>query len=317
MAGQKILHVHKPGILTTFQDMGRTGYQRFGVPVSGAMDTFALQIANILVGNKRDDACLEVTLIGPELEAYQPVTLVITGADIQPAVNGKRIRIWRSFHMEKGDRLTFGKPQSGVRAYIAVAGGFDVPAVFGSKSTDLNSGFGKIIEKGEIIYGHYTECCKRIGLSSQSVPTYEKSIEVAVIEGPHTEQFSKQDRQQFFQSSFTVGANSNRMGYRLQADNDAITTASEIWSDAIPFGGIQIPPNGQPIILLADRQTTGGYPRIGTVISSDLPKIAQLPPQGKIRFYPISVEEAQQRAIRMESILFCLEKFRAGLEVEK
>ncbi|MGY0692126.1 5-oxoprolinase subunit C family protein [Virgibacillus sp. FSP13] len=313
MPSKEIFKIHKPGVLTTFQDMGRTGYQRFGVPVSGAMDTFALQIANILIGNPCDEACLEVTLIGPELEACQQLTLAITGADLQPVVNGSSVPMWKSFHMEKGDCLTFGRHQSGVRAYIAVAGGFDAPIFFESKSTDGNSGFGKMLKKDETIHGYDTISRPGIGLANHSIPMYKKSIDVAVIEGPHSDCFAEQDREAFFQTSYTVGANSNRMGYRLQAENAEVEPLGEIWSDATPFGGIQIPPNRQPIILMADRQTTGGYPRIGTVISSDLPKIAQLPPRGTIRFHSISVAEAQQRAIEMESFLFCLDKFRHGL----
>ncbi|WP_106496606.1 biotin-dependent carboxyltransferase family protein [Lentibacillus sp. Marseille-P4043] len=313
MPSKEIFKIHKPGVLTTFQDMGRTGYQRFGVPVSGAMDTFALQIANILIGNPRDDACLEVTLIGPELEACQQVTLAITGADLQPMVNGRSVPMWKSFYMKKGDCLTFGRHQSGVRSYIAVAGGFEVPINFESKSTDSNSGFGEILKKGETIDGYHTINRPGIGLANHSIPLYKKSIDVAVIEGPHSDYFTERDRKIFFQTAYTVGANSNRMGYCLQAKNAKIEPLGEIWSDATPFGGIQIPPNGQPIILMADRQTTGGYPRIGTVISCDLPKVAQLPPQGTIRFHSISVAKAQQRAIEMESFLFCLEKFRHGL----
>lgn len=314
MAGQKIIKIHKPGVRTTFQDLGRLGYQRFGVPVSGAMDTYALQIANVLVGNARTEAGLEVTLIGPDIEACQPLTLAITGANLLPMVNGRQIPMWKSFHMEKGDRLTFGKHQSGVHAYIAVAGGFAVPTVFGSKSTDSNSGFGKSIGKGDVICGYPPDGMDAgVGLSGASIPSYEKQVNVAVIEGPHTENFTEEDRRQFFQSTFTVSSASNRMGYRLQADDVSITTTGDIWSDAIPFGAIQILPNGEPIILMADRQTTGGYPRIGTVITSDLPKIAQLPPQGKIRFHLISIAEAQQRIIEMESFLFQLGKFRHGL----
>lgn len=313
MQSKDIFHIHKPGIMTTFQDMGRIGYQRFGVPVSGAMDTFALQVANILVGNSRNDACLEITLIGPELVALRPISVAITGADLQPLVNGHPVQMWKAFQMNEGDCLTFGNYQSGVHAYIAVAGGYDVPLIFGSKSTDLNSGFGNLLKKGENIYGFPLEKHIGVGLSRKSIPIYEKTIDVGVVVGPHLDNFFQKDQEKFFQTTFTVGANSNRMGYRLEASDFSLQTTGDIWSDAIPFGGIQVPPNGQPIILMADRQTTGGYPRIGTVISSDLPKIAQLPPKGKIRFHPVSVEEAQARAVQVEEHLFCLEKFRLGL----
>lgn len=309
MQSEQIFHVIKPGILTTFQDMGRTGYQQFGVPVSGAMDRFALQIANILVGNPRDAACLEVTLIGPELEACTPLTIAITGAAIETKVNGSVKKTWTTFRMNKGDRLTFGKHQSGVRAYIAVAGGFHSPSIFGSQSTDLSSGFGSQLDKATDIIGFPSNAKHGIGLSKQLIPTYEKSIEVAVVEGPHTNYFTEESVKEFFNTIHQVEANSNRMGYRLKSKRISLKKGAEIWSDAIPFGGIQIPGNGQPIILMADRQTTGGYPRIGTVISSDLPKIVQLVPKGEIRFYPISVEAAHRRAIEEEKLLRTLAIF--------
>lgn len=314
MQDEEIFHVIKPGILTTFQDMGRTGYQRYGVPVSGAMDRFALQVANILVGNARDSACLEVTLIGPELEAITSITMAVTGADLEPNINGKLKPMWKSFRMNKGDKLKFGKYQSGVRSYIAIAGGFDSPTIFGSQSTDIKSGFGSPLDKVAKVMGFPTNVKHGIGLPKQFIPTYEKSIEVAIIEGPHTNYFTNEDIETFYSSTYTVDTNSDRMGYRLSSAKVLSNKGSDIWSDAVPFGGIQLPQNGRPIILMADRQTTGGYPRIGTVITSDLPKIAQLVPRGKIRFYPVSIEEAQKRAIEMEQLLNELAMFRKGFQ---
>ncbi|MUK89052.1 5-oxoprolinase/urea amidolyase family protein [Ornithinibacillus sp. L9] len=310
MASQQIFHVVKPGLMTTYQDMGRVGYQRFGVPVSGAMDRFSLQIANILVGNRRDEACLEVALIGPELVAGQSMTIAITGADLEPKVNGQPKRMWTSFRVEKGDRLTFGQQHAGVYAYIAVAGGFDCPTFLGSKSTDVKSGFGSPLEKQDNICGNPMITTAGVGIFPTSIPTYPKHVKVGVIEGPHTELFSHAERKHFYDKVHTLEANSNRMGYRLRTDTDQWKSKTSIWSDAVPIGAIQIPPNGQPIILMADRQTTGGYPRIGTVISSDLPKVAQLIPRGKISFYPISVDKAQQYAIAMEKYLRKLTIFR-------
>ncbi|WP_404454373.1 biotin-dependent carboxyltransferase family protein [Virgibacillus necropolis] len=312
MQSLKIFQVIKPGVLTTFQDLGRSGYQRFGVPVSGAMDTFALQVANILVGNMRDEAALEVTLIGPTLEAKAPITIAITGAGLSPTINNESIPIWKSVHMNPGDKLEFGKRQSGMRAYIAVAGGFDVPAFFGSKSTDRNSGLGIELEKDTALYGRKTSVKGGISLDEKLIPTYGNEVQIGVIEGPHTNNFSKEELQKFYRTTFTVNSNSNRMGYRLKSEQRISPGQQGVWSDPVPFGGIQIPGNGQPIILMADRQTTGGYPRVGTVMSSDLPKIAQLVPNSKINFYPISVEEAQTKAKQMEATLHKLETFYRG-----
>jgi biotin-dependent carboxylase-like uncharacterized protein len=313
MQAEQIFRVIKPGILTTFQDMGRIGYQRYGVPVSGAMDRHALQLANILVDNQRNTACLEITLLGPTLEAYLPLTIAITGANLEPQVNGKVKPMWTSFRMNSGDKLTFGKQQSGVRAYLAVAGGFAGPSIFTSQSVDLNSGFGSKLVEGDQIKGFPISTEPGIGLSRQYIPTYETSIEVNVVAGPHTGCFTKAEVDYFFKTTYQVDSSSNRMGYKLNSKKNKLENSSSIWSDAVPFGGIQIPPNGQPIILMADRQTTGGYPRIGTVISTDIPKIAQLIPNGKIRFHVVSIDIAQERVIEMEEQLTAVAHFRSHI----
>ncbi|WP_029266274.1 5-oxoprolinase subunit C family protein [Virgibacillus alimentarius] len=309
MRGEIILHVLKPGVYTTFQDMGRIGYQRYGVPVSGAMDPFALQVANILVGNKRNTACLEVTLVGPKLEVRSPITVAITGADLEPKVNGQNKEMWTSFHLKKGDILTFDSHKSGVRAYIAVAGGFEAPAFFGSKSTDMKSGFGTALTKNDTLKGFPQKVKSSVGVKKDFIPVYKKSIDVAVVKGPHTDAFTKKGIENFFHTKHIVEANSNRMGYRLKSEKIGLKKDIDIWSDAVPPGGIQVPPNGQPIILMAERQTTGGYPRIGTVVSTDLEKLAQLIPQGEITFHSVSVDEAQKRAVKRERFLYELAMF--------
>ncbi|HLQ70967.1 MAG TPA: biotin-dependent carboxyltransferase family protein [Bacillota bacterium] len=322
MKCETLFFVRKTGLLTTFQDFGRRHYQRFGVPVSGGMDQFAMQVANILVGNPRGLACMEVTLVGPELEvcAKQPILVSITGAHLNPKINGTSVPMWQSFYIRKGDILTFGKHQSGVRAYVAVSGGFDVPYVFESQSTDVQSGFGKRIEKSTYINGFRMSdmagklvSTERIGLDKSAIPTYKKNVTVSIIEGPHSHAFTNDGHSLFFNQTYTVAAASNRMGYRLFSDKKIATkNDAEIWSDAVPFGGIQIPKDGQPIILMADRQTTGGYPRMGTVISTDLMKIAQLVPHGTIKFKKTSVEYAQEQWIQQEAFLHKLATFRQG-----
>lgn len=305
-----VFKVHKPGVFTSFQDLGRIGYQQFGVPVSGAMDQYACQLANILVGNLRSKACLEVTLIGPTLEACTELTIAITGADLQAKINGEEAPLYCAVPMHKGDILSFGASRNGVRAYIAMAGEFDCPSYFGSKSVDVQNGFGQTLEHMSVIKGISLYVKRKIKLANSLIPTYSSVVSVAVIEGPHMNHFTEESRAIFFKQLHIVEPNSNRMGYRLHSQ--MIPTSKEVnsWTDAVPFGGIQVPPNGQPIILMADRQTTGGYPRIGTVISNDIPKIAQLVPKGKIVFYPVSVEEAQKRIKRKERELYQLQTFR-------
>lgn len=316
MAQQELFHVIKPGVQTTFQDMGRYGYQQYGVPVSGAMDHYSLQVANILLGNDRTSPCLEVTLIGPKLVAKTTMTIVVTGANLSPQVNGRPIAMWKTVKIEPGDELAFGKHQSGVRAYLAVAGGFAAPTYFGSSAVDRNSGFGQPLEKDDIIKGYPNKAIAGIGLATSFIPDYSRKVSVSVIEGPHTDYFTNEARDTFFTVPFKVAANSNRMGYRLEGA--AIKPEKvKVWSDGIPFGAIQITSNGEPIILMADRQTTGGYPRIGTVISTDLPKVAQLIPGGELHFKQISIQQAENKAIKAAQFFRNLEQFQQTRERRK
>lgn len=285
--------IEKVGLQTTFQDLGRFGYQQYGVPVSGAMDRFSLQLGNLLVGNSRSEAGMEMTMVGPELVAKSASVVALCGADLRPEVNGKSAPMWKSFRLQEGDRLAFGTPRSGLRSYLTVAGGFDIPLVMGSKSNYERSGLGRAIHKGDVIYGFEATGQAGVGLTPDRIPQFEKEIEVRVVEGPHTDYFTEEAVSTFFSGTHTVSPQSDRMGYRLESVEVKQRGKTDIWTDAIPFGGIQIPSGGKPIILMADRQTTGGYPRIGTVISVDLPKVAQLAPGGKIRFRAVDVDEAE------------------------
>lgn len=295
---QPLFRVDKIGLKTSFQDLGRIGYQRFGVPVSGAMDPFALQAANILVGNSRGEAGLEMTMVGPELTVKTETVAAICGADLDASVNGKAIKGWKAFRLSEGDVVKFGKPKSGLRAYLAVAGGFDRPVVMGSKSDYENAGIGNALQKGDMIYAFCGESNGKpgVGLLPEQIPEYGKETEIRVVPGPHEDFFTEDSLEAFFSEGYTVTPQADRMGYRLESESGALEhrKKAEIWTDAIPFGAIQVPANGRPILLMADRQTTGGYPRIGTVISVDLPKVAQLAPGGKIHFRAVEVEEAEQ-----------------------
>lgn len=303
MVSQPLFRVKKPGAYTTFQDLGRTGYQQFGVVTSGAMDSFSLQMANMLVGNPRIEAGLEITMVGPELITLSDIVVAVCGADLNPKVNDHAVPMWKSFLLKEGDHLAFGMPKSGVRAYLAVSGGFDVPTVMGSKSTFAKAGIGKVLDKGDTVYGEKGDGHPGVGLASSEVPEYDKEVELRVVPGPHTDRFTKEGLDLFFNEVHTVTPQSDRMGYRLKSSPILHRNGADIWTDAIPFGGVQVPASGQPIILMADRQTTGGYTRIGTVISVDLPKVAQLPPGGKIHFREIGVKEAQELFILQEQLL--------------
>ncbi|MCA0988882.1 biotin-dependent carboxyltransferase family protein [Guptibacillus algicola] len=298
----KLFSVEKPGVYTTFQDLGRTGYLKYGVPASGALDRFALQVGNILVGNQRNTVGLEITMQGPELVAEVDCVIAITGADLSPMINGERIHMWKSQTIRKGQVLEFGRPNVGVRAYLTVNGGFEAEEYMGSKSVYEPAGLGRKLEAGDELNGNPQNQITGIGLFHTEIPAYGREVEVRVIKGPHDHKLSSDVLEQFFTTPHEVSPQSNRMGYRLVSDGIKTDHEGDIISDAVPLGGIQLPANGEPIILLADRQTTGGYTRIGTVIGPDLPLIAQMPPGGTIRFKEISVEEAQELAIDQERI---------------
>ncbi|QHA93919.1 biotin-dependent carboxyltransferase family protein [Bacillus sp. N1-1] len=298
----KLFSVEKPGLYTTYQDLGRVGYLKYGVPASGALDRFALQVGNLLVGNERGAAGLEVTMQGPELIAKESFVIAVTGGDLSPMINGKRIALWKSVHIKKGQVLEFGKPRNGVRAYLTVSGGFQSSQYMGSRSVYEPAGLGRPLQKGDELVGEPRKQKAGTGLFFTEIPDYDRDIEVRVVKGPHHEQISDKVVSDFFAMSHEVSPQSNRMGYRLQSELKTNHEANVV-SDAVPIGGIQLPGNGQPIILLADRQTTGGYTRVGTVIGPDLTLIAQLPPGGKIRFKEVTVEEAQGAAKQIEQKL--------------
>ncbi|MFT4416227.1 biotin-dependent carboxyltransferase family protein [Fredinandcohnia humi] len=297
-----LFKVIKKGLYTTFQDLGRYGYQQFGVVTSGAMDSYSSQLANILVGNPREEATLEITMIGPELRIEgKTLLLAICGADLSATVNGTPAPLWKSFVVQKGDVIRFGKPVSGVRAYLAVAGGFHADEVLGSKSFYGKANLGTEISDGDILFGYETANRGRVGLTTY--PTFTKDVTIKVIIGPHETYFTQKSITHFWTDCFTV-MQGDRMGYRLKGTEPLVhSKKSDIASDAIPLGGIQVPSNGEPIILLADRQTTGGYTRIANVITVDIYKIAQLAPGGTIRFESCDTETAQLLYRKRENYL--------------
>lgn len=288
-----LFQVDKVGLQTTFQDLGRFGYQKYGVPVSGAMDRFSLQVSNLLVGNARGEAGMEITMVGPDLVAQSTMVVALCGADLSPEIDGVPAPMWKSFRLKEGEHLAFGAPKSGLRTYLAVNGGFDIPIVMNSKSTYTKAGLGKEIRKGETLYGHSGNAEPGLGLKQSEIPVYEKEIELRVVQGPQTDRFTEEGLKNFFARVYTVSPQADRMGYRLEGEVVTHRDGADIWTDAIPFGGVQVPADGKPILLMADRQTTGGYTRIGTVISVDLPKVAQLAPGGTIHFCEATVEKAQ------------------------
>lgn len=296
------IKVAKPGLCTTVQDIGRVGYQQYGIPVSGVMDEFAFTVANLLVDTNENNAVLEIPFLGPTLEFDFDITIAITGADLSPKLNNQDIPMWSSINIKKGDVLSFAMIKSGARAYIAFAGEIDVPLINGSKSTLLKSklgGFdGRQLKVGDIIEIKNPKIiAKKRVLSEKYIPVYSNAEEIRVVLGPQDNYFTKKGIETFLGSEYIITKEADRMGMRLEGDVIEHKDKADIISDAAVFGSIQVPGNGKPIILLADRQTTGGYTKIATVIKDDLPKLAQMAQGNKIKFKELNVEEAQQEYI--------------------
>lgn len=298
----KLCKVIKPGFFTTVQDVGRWGFQRYGVPVSGAMDNYALVAANLLVGNKLNDACLEITLLGPELEFLSDTQIAITGAALSPTLNGGNVACWQTLQVCNGDVLSFGRLQSGCRAYVALRGGIDVPVVLGSKSTYVRGGFGgfegRRLKTGDVIQAHKISKLKSDFLVPQElVPCYHDELMVEVVLGPQSDYFTDQGLETLISSIYTVTAESDRMGYRLNGAKVEQKGSLKMISDAVPVGAVQVPRSGKPIIVMRDAQTTGGYPKIAVVSTSDISRLGQAKPNDKIRFSKISTSKARTKLL--------------------
>ena len=298
-----VLRVLSPGLLTTIQDNGRPGYQHLGIPVGGALDPVSLAAANLLVGNAAGTGALEVAYIGP--------TFVIDATDAHLSFAGAEARIeifqdeaaregtlidsMRSIRLNRGQVVKVGSLRRGALLYIAVEGGFRVEPVFGSQSTSIRGGFGGW--QGRALSSD-DELPLMQDMASDRVECRLDGLDLGhprrfrVIAGPQSDYFSERAMAEFFQGEYTIRAGSNRMAMRLDGPPIEHSRGFNITSDAIAAGSIQIPGDGQPIVLLADRQTTGGYPKIATVISADVPALGRLPIGSKITFEPVSMEEA-------------------------
>lgn len=297
------IRVLKGGMLTTVQDLGRTGYQSQGFSVAGVMDVRSFRIANLLLDNPENEPVLEFTLIGPTLEFTSATIIAITGGDFQPTVNEEPVPMYTALYMNKGDILKFKSARTGSRGYIAFSSYLEVPVVMGSRCTNLKSkigGFkGRKLQEGDYmnfrIKRRYLPFFLSRKLELDDVNEFEKDETVLrVVMGPQDDRFSKQGIETFLNSEYTVTSDFDRMGCRLEGPYIAAKESSDIISDGIAFGSIQVPAHGKPIILLADRQTTGGYAKIATVASVDIPKLVQRKTDHKIRFQPITVQEAQE-----------------------
>jgi biotin-dependent carboxylase-like uncharacterized protein len=311
------LRILSPGLSTTVQDFGRPGFQRLGVSVGGALDSVALRAANSLVGNPPNTGALEAVYVGPTFVVdATDVRLAFVGADAAieiladaEASYGEPVSPLRSVRVRRGQIIRVGSLRNAATLYVAVEGGFDIAPVLGSVSTDsrarLGGWQGRALMAGDILPLRCAMATMRDEYRIDDLDLVARSRFRAVA-GPQSDYFSEAEIERFFAGEYIVGAGSNRMGMRLEGPPIRHSRGFNIVSDAIATGAIQIPGNGQPIVLLADRQTTGGYPKIATVISADLPAIGRLPIGSKISFEPTTLEEAaaarRQLCAALESI---------------
>ncbi|MED1788634.1 biotin-dependent carboxyltransferase family protein [Brevibacillus laterosporus] len=329
------IRVIKPGLLTLIQDQGRFGFRKYGVVTSEAMDPMALRIANMLVGNAEQLATLEMTLTGAELAFEHDSLIAITGADLSFTINGERLPMWRPIFVKSGTVVKGGGCRTGCRAYLAIAGGIEVEQVLGSRSTYARAGMGgyqgRSLQAGDYIsVGELANVTRAFlekwdnrlakqtslrswtsvdwSVSADCLATYRRNPQVRISRGTHFSLFTSESQQNLFQSPYKITPQSDRMGYRLQGAMLDLVEPIELLSEAVAFGTIQVPAEGYPIILLADRQTTGGYPRIGQVATVDLPILAQMKPGEEIMFTEIERDESEKLLMEREQFFIGLQQ---------
>ena len=290
-------------MLTTIQDLGRWGYQGSGVPAAGPMDLYSHRLANQLVGNAETAAALEITLVGPELRSRGDLFCAIAGAEFGVTVGGHPVPHTGAFQVPDGVTIRFGARRLGARTTLSVRGGIDVPPVFGSRSTSLLSRIGpmngRALAAGDLLPIGEERRFDDLAWSAFPLPMPRGGTRVRAIPGPHEAMFTSAALDTLFSSRYMITPRSNRMGYRLEGPSLTHARGADILSDATPMGSLQVPASGQPILLMADRQTTGGYPKIATVISADLPLAGQLAPGDWIEFAPCT-HAAALDALRLQ-----------------
>jgi len=309
MPAVKSVEILSAGLQTTIQDLGRFGYGHYGVPPSGALDLFSLRVANRLVDNSEEFACLETTLMGLRLKVLTDVCLAVTGADLQPQVNRQRLETWRSHVLNENDVLSFIGPRGGCRAYIAFSGGIITPLVLGSRSTNLSSGFGGLggrsLQKADCLFIDSPHT--KLSMAGRTfkpgwIPKYPSVWTLRVIWGPQDDDFTNKGKRTLTHTIYRVSSQSDRTGIRLEGAEirKKSDRPESIISEGLISGSIQVPGDGQPIIILGET-VTGGYRKIAAVISADLHLLGQIKPGDGIQFAAISLEEARRALVELES----------------
>ena len=317
------IKVLKGGPLSSIQDMGRNGYQKYGVLVSGAMDSFSLRLGNILVGNVPGEAALEITMMGPTLALPQGLIFALTGADCAATIDGKPVPRFRPIYVKRACQMRMGFARQGSRGYIAVAGGYDVPIVMGSKSTYLRAKMGgykgRPLTEGDEL---------AVGKSTTKIAAFQKAMEqntdskafatvawaapssfifdtanIRITQGLQYDWFTQDSIQTFLTSGYVITMQADRMGYRIKGPTLSYKEKKELVSEPVTFGAIQVPADGNPIILMVDRQTAGGYAKIGQVVCADLPRLAQYKPEMAIHFKMVTLAEAEKLYLKQEKYI--------------
>ena len=302
----RALTVVRPGLLTTVQDLGRWGHQAAGVPVAGAMDTYSLRLANGLVGNPESAAALEVTLLGPTLRAESPLVVGVAGAMFDLHVDDRPVPHGAPVALAAGSVLRFGDRRTGARAYLAVAGGIETPLVLGSRATHVVSRMGglggRALIAGDVlpVAAHAARPARRATRAPLPLASAPGARRLRVLLGPQDEWFTVSSLDALLGGTFSVSSKSDRMGFRLEGPVLTTKRSGELVSEPVAFGAIQVPAGGAPILLMADRQTAGGYPKIATVITADLPLAGQLAPGEAVRFAACTRAEARSALIARE-----------------
>jgi antagonist of KipI len=311
------VHVIKPGMLTTVQDLGRWGYQALGVPVAGPMDSCSHRLANAMVGNLANAATLEVTLVGPELEFEDECLVAVAGAQFEATLDGRSVPLAEPLIVSRGSTLRFGRRLRGTRAYVAISGGISTPLTLGSRATHLISTMGGVegraLQAGDRLPlgGAVGDGLKTVryrpkkGMAPFPLPDGHTSLRV--LPGPQAEYFTPEALNALQSAPYRVATNSDRMGFRLEGPPLTHARSADIISDATALGALQVPASGRPILLMADRQTTGGYPKIATVITADISSAGQLGPGDTISFALCSEREALSALIAQERALMAIE----------
>ncbi len=299
----------QPGLLTTVQDLGRHGHMALGVGHSGAMDVPVLRLANALVGNAADAAALELSLLGPTLRFEVATLIAVAGAEFDLHLDGQPLAAWRPQPIAAGSVLACGPARRGVRACLAVAGGVRVAPVLGSRASDIHAGLGPFggrpLVAGDVLPIEPRPGGATMPWSLDPRPWFDPdpAQPIRLVPGSHFDRLDAAARKALFSATFRIAPASNRTGLRLDGPRLALATPLEPVSEPVAFGTLQLPPGGQPIVLMAEHPTTGGYPRIGQVAAIDLPRLAQRRPGDGVRFAAITTAEAQTRYLERERAL--------------